>query len=137
MSTLINIFCSYILKLWVHNHYIVKYTLPMSAHISIKHAKLKIMFSRLQMMCYTDIHNTLYVHQMVLYNLTCKMRCHWNKETCPYVEMAACHTNSFTWRWCRSYSLIHNYCPSFVSVCTHHCLHIYLAFCNSINCKKE
>ena len=34
-----------------------------------KYAKLKIMFSRLQSMCDTDIHNTLYVHQIVLYNL--------------------------------------------------------------------
>ena len=57
-----------------------------------KHAKLKIMFNRLQIMCYTDIHKTLYVHQIVLHNLTCKMRCHRNKETCPHVEKAACHT---------------------------------------------
>ena len=64
------------MKLLVHYHYIVKNTLPMRAYISINHAKFKILFSRLEMMCYTDIHNTLYVHQMVLYNLTCKMRCH-------------------------------------------------------------
>ena len=101
MSTLINIFCSYILKLLVHNHYIVKYTLPI---LTYKHANLKIMFRRLQMMYNTDILNTLYVHQMVLHNLTCKMGCHWNKETCQHVDMATCHTNSFTWSWCRSYS---------------------------------
>ena len=44
---------------------------------------------------------------------------------------------TFTWNWCRSYSVIHNYCPPLVSVCTHHCLHIYLAFINCNNNVKN
>ena len=46
------------------------------------------------MLSYADVYNKRYVHQMVSYNLTCKMSCHGNKETFPHVGMATYHTHS-------------------------------------------